>query len=49
MGRTRRNCPVCGCGSTSLVKLSNHLNQVHDMDMKERAKWLKWGKRESNL
>ena len=44
MGRTRRNCPVFGCGSTNLARLANHLDQVHGMDTKERAKWLKWSK-----
>ena len=33
-----------GCGSTNLARLANHLDQVHDMDTKERAKWLAWGK-----
>ena len=28
------------------MKLSNHLAQVHGMDIEERAKWLKWGKLE---
>ncbi len=44
MGRTRRNCPVLGCGSTNLAKLANHLDQVHDMSTEECKKWLKWGK-----
>ena len=44
MGRTRRNCPVFGCGSTNLVRLANHLDQVHGMDTEERKKWLKWSK-----
>ena len=44
MGRKRRNCPVFGCGSTNLVRLANHLEQVHDMGTEERAKWLKWSK-----
>ena len=44
MGRTRRNCPVFGCGSTNLARLPNHLDQVHGMDMEERKKWLKWSK-----
>ena len=44
MGRTRRNCPLFGCGSTNLARLANHLDQVHGMDTKERAKWLKWSK-----
>ncbi len=44
MGRTRRNCPVFGCGSTNLARLANHLDQVHDMSTEECKKWLKWGK-----
>ena len=44
MGRTRRNCPTFGCGSSNLAKLSNHLAQVHKMDTEERRKWLKWSK-----
>ena len=41
MGRTRRNCPVFGCGSTNLVRLANHLHQVHGMDTEERKKMAK--------
>ena len=44
MGRTRRNCPVFGCGSTNLARLANHLDQVHGMNTEERKKWLKWSK-----
>ena len=44
MGRKRRNCPVLGCGSTNLVRLANHLHQVHHMNIEERSKWLKWSK-----
>ena len=44
MGRTRKNCPVFGCGSSNLGRLSNHLAQVHNMDREERKKWLKWSK-----
>ena len=44
MGRTRRNCPVFGCGSTNISRLANHLDQVHGMDTEERKKWLKWSK-----
>ena len=33
-------CPVEGCTSKPLVKLSNHLSQVHNMSPKERAKYL---------
>ena len=42
MNRTRRNCPVFSYGSTILVKLVNHLDQIHSMDTEERKKWLKW-------
>lgn len=44
MGRKRRDCPVFGCTSRNLVRLANHLDQIHHMDTEERAKWLKWGK-----
>ena len=44
MGRTQRNCPVFGCGSSNLAKLLNHLAQVHNMDAEERKKWFKWSK-----
>ena len=44
MGRTRKNCPVFGCGSANLSRLANYLDQVHGMDTKERKKWLKWSK-----
>ena len=37
MGRKRRDCPVFGCTSTNLVRLANHLDQIHDMDTQERA------------
>jgi len=40
MGRTHRNCPVFGCTSTNLVRLANHLDQVHHMEQEERKKWL---------
>lgn len=44
MGRTRRDCPVFGCTSKNLARLANHLDQMHNMDTQERAKWLKWSK-----
>ena len=44
MGRTRRDCPVFGCGSTNLARLANHLDQAHGMNTEERKKWLKWSK-----
>ena len=39
MGRTRRNCAVFECGSSNLAKLSNHLAQVHNIDIEEQKKW----------
>ena len=36
MGRTRKNCPVFGCGSANLSRLANHLDQVHGMEEKYR-------------
>ena len=44
MGRTRRNCPVFGFGSTNLAMLADHLDQVHCMGIEERKKWLEWSK-----
>jgi hypothetical protein len=32
MGRTCRDCPVFGCGSSNLARLANHLDQVHGMN-----------------
>ena len=44
MGRTRRYCSVFGCESVNLAKLSNHFAQVHNMDIEERKKRLKWNR-----
>lgn len=44
MGRTRRDCPILGCKSKNLTRLANHLDQIHHMDIEERAKWLQWSK-----
>ena len=38
MGRVRKDCPVPGCQSKKLLKLSNHLSQVHNL--KVRVPWL---------
>lgn len=41
--RARRRlcyCPIEGCTSRPLAKLSNHLSQVHHLTPKERAKYL---------
>ena len=44
MGRVGRNCPMFRCGSADAARLANHLDQVHDIDKEQRAKWLKFGK-----
>ena len=40
VNRVCRNCPIPGCGAKYLVKLSNHLADVHALDCQERRKWL---------
>ena len=40
VGRTRRNCPVPECGAKYLVRLANHLADVHSLDIKQRRKYL---------
>ena len=44
MGCVGRNCPMFRCGSADAARLANHLDQVHDIDKEQRAKWLKFGK-----
>ena len=39
--RRRCYCPVEGCTSKPLAKLSNHLAQVHHLNPKQRAKYLR--------
>ena len=36
--RRRRICPICG--KQSVLKLSNHLSQVHGLSSEERQRWL---------
>lgn len=42
--RVCRDCPIPGCGSRYLVKLSNHLAQVHGLSPEDRKKWLQEAK-----
>jgi len=42
--RTCKNCPVPNCGAKYLVKLSNHLAQVHDLSPQERRPFLQEAK-----
>lgn len=45
MGDRRcKNCPVPNCGSKYLVKLSNHLAQVHELSPNERKQYLQEAK-----
>ena len=38
--RVYRDCPIPHCGAKYLVKLSNHLTDVHRLDYIQRIKWL---------
>ena len=43
--RGGRDCPISDCGAKYLVKLSNHLTDIHELDYINRRKWLQ----EANL
>ena len=38
--RKRKDCPVPGCYTSSLLKLSNHFASVHGLNSNERKTWL---------
>ena len=42
--RTCKHCPIPGCGSKFLVRLANHLTQVHVLTELERKYWLQFAK-----
>ena len=42
--RVCRDCPIPNCGAKYLVKLSNHLTYVHELDYINRRKWLQEAK-----
>ena len=42
--RVCRNCPIPNCGAKYLVRLSNHLTDVHGLDYINRRKWLQEAK-----
>jgi len=42
--RTCKNCPVPNWGAKYLVKLSNHLAQVHELSPQERKPFLQEAK-----
>ena len=39
-----RDCPIPNCGAKYLVKSSNHLTDVHELDYISRRKWLQEAK-----
>ena len=46
INRRSRDCPIPNCGSKYLVRLANHLRNVHHLDITERRKWLNESKRQ---
>ena len=44
--RVRRDCPVPNCGAKNLVRLANHLADVHLLDIDKRRKYLQEAKRQ---
>ena len=42
--RVCHDCPILNCGAKYLVRLSNHLNDVHGLDYINRRKWLQEAK-----
>ena len=39
-----KHCPIQGCHSKFLVRLANHLTQVHELSDVERKYWLQFAK-----
>jgi len=44
VNRKCKHCPIPGCGSKFLVRLANHLSQVHELTDIERKYWLQFAK-----
>lgn len=42
--RVCRDCPIPGCGAKYLVRLANHLADVHQLDHTQRRKYLQEAK-----
>ena len=42
--RVCRDCPIQGCGAKYLVRLANHLADVHFLDINQRRKYLQEAK-----
>ena len=47
--RERRDCPIPNCGAKYLVKLSNLLTDVHELDYINRRKWLQKAKLQAKV
>ena len=41
--RVCRNCPISSCGAKYLVRLANHLADVHQLDHIQRRQYLQEG------
>ena len=39
-----KHCLIPGCGSKFLVRLANHLTQVHELSEKQRKYWVQFAK-----
>ena len=44
-----KHCPIPGCGSKFLVRLANHLAQVHGLSDLERKYWLQFAKLQNTV
>ena len=47
--RVCRDCPIPGCGAKYLVRLANHLADVHQLDHTQRRKYLQEAKLQPNV
>ena len=43
------DCPIPNCGAKYLIRLSNHLTDVHGLDYINRRKWLQEAKLQSKV
>ena len=47
--RIFRHCPTPGCHSKFLVRLANHLTQVHELSEIERKYWLQFAELQNTI
>ena len=47
--RVCRDCPIPNCEAKYLVKLSNNFTDVHQLDYRQRRKWLQEAKLEPQV